>query len=83
MLLRGRIRVLLSSSAKNGSKVDIEHAIHKMESRPKMKCISNKLNVIEASQPYQVVHCTSNCIALPNTDCWFITTEELTAHHYN
>jgi hypothetical protein len=29
-----------------------------------------------------VVNCSSNCLAIANTDCWFISHEELTAQRY-
>ena len=53
--------------------MDIEHAINKMENSSKFKCASSKLNIIELIQPFQIVICAGNCLALPNTDCWFIS----------
>lgn len=59
--------------------MEIEHAIYKMENRPKGKYYvgSSKLNVIEVTEPYQIVMSANNCLALPDTSFWFIPLEEL------
>jgi hypothetical protein len=55
-----------------------------MERRPRNKqCLaSSKLNVVEATQPYQVVFCAHNCLALPDTAAWFVSAEELVEQHF-